>query len=179
MKDEVGPIYLKLTLIETVFYYGQPTGPREGKTPHRTTGFWPPKFIEPPALCEFWLNRFQWGMVAKHRKQSKSCHFDGALMATQIGAWDRKNYSKAIKTNNQSLYLPGGERPGRVAKKQPRLNLGATRYPRVLEALEAEFKKERNETYEIFGLLPKKHHINGSLEQFHSVLSGLAARCNS
>ena len=53
-----------------------------------------------------------------------------------------------------------------------------TRYPRVIVALENEFKKERNETYETFQLLARKQHIGDSLEQFHSVLSGLAARCN-
>ena len=45
----------------------------------------------------------------------------------------------------------------------------------MIDALEIEFKKERNETYQ---LLSRKQFINESLEQFHSVLSGLAARCN-
>ena len=44
--------------------------------------------------------------------------------------------------------------------------------------METEFKKERNETYETFQLLAWKQHIAESLEQFHSVLSGLPARCN-
>ena len=44
--------------------------------------------------------------------------------------------------------------------------------------MEADFKKERNETYEIFQLLSRKKHIDESLEPFHSVLSGLAARCS-
>ena len=48
----------------------------------------------------------------------------------------------------------------------------------MLDALETEFKKERNETYETYQLLSRKQFINESLEQFHSVLSGLAARCN-
>ena len=50
----------------------------------------------------------------------------------------------------------------------------------VLVAIETEFKKERNETYETFQLLTRtrKQHIGESLEQFHSILSGLAARCN-
>ena len=47
----------------------------------------------------------------------------------------------------------------------------------MLDALETEFKKERNETYETFQLLAQKQQVNESLEQFRSVLSGLAARC--
>ena len=58
------------------------------------------------------------------------------------------------------------------------MDLSTTRYPRVLDAIETEFKKERNETYETFQLLARKQHIGESLEQFHSVLSALAARCN-
>ena len=48
----------------------------------------------------------------------------------------------------------------------------------MIDALETEFKKERNETYETYQLLSRKKFINESLEQFHSILSGLAARCN-
>ena len=58
------------------------------------------------------------------------------------------------------------------------MDLSTTRYPRVLDAIETEFKKERNENYETFQLLARKQHIGESLEQFHSVLSALAARCN-
>ena len=58
------------------------------------------------------------------------------------------------------------------------LDLSMVRYPRMIDVLETEFKKERNETYETNQLLSRKQFINESLEQFHSVLSGLAARCN-
>ena len=63
-------------------------------------------------------------------------------------------------------------------KRRPHLDLSTTRYSRVLDTIETEFKKERNETYETFQLLARKQQIGESLEQFHSVLSGLAARCN-
>ena len=63
-------------------------------------------------------------------------------------------------------------------KRRPHLDLSTVRYPRMIDVLETEFKKERNETYETFQLLSRKQFINESLEQFHSVLSGLAARCN-
>ena len=43
--------------------------------------------------------------------------------------------------------------------------------------MEGEFKKERNETYEVFKLPSRKQRTGESLEQFHSVHSGLAARC--
>ena len=48
----------------------------------------------------------------------------------------------------------------------------------MIDVLETEFKKERNETYKTYQLLFRKQFINESLEQFHSVLSGLVARCN-
>ena len=48
----------------------------------------------------------------------------------------------------------------------------------MIDALETEFKKSRNETYETYQLLSRKQFNNESLEQFHSVLSGLAALCN-
>ena len=44
--------------------------------------------------------------------------------------------------------------------------------------MEVEFKKERNKAYEVFQLLSPKKCISESLEQFHSNLSGLAARCS-
>ena len=44
----------------------QPTGQSGGKDPLGITSFWPSTFTEPPMLWEFWFNRFQWGMVAKH-----------------------------------------------------------------------------------------------------------------
>ena len=58
------------------------------------------------------------------------------------------------------------------------MDLSTIRYARVIDALETEFKNERNETYETFQLLARKQQIGESLEQFHSVLSELAARCN-
>ena len=58
------------------------------------------------------------------------------------------------------------------------MKLGASRYPRVVDALEEEFEKERNETYETFRLLSRKQQFNESPEQFHSFLCGLAIRCN-
>ena len=47
----------------------------------------------------------------------------------------------------------------------------------MLDVLETEIKNERNETYKTFQLLSRNQFINESLEQLHSVLSGLAARC--
>ena len=42
--------------------------------------------------------------------------------------------------------------------------------------MDGELKKENNETFEVFQLLSRKQRIGESLEQFHSVLSGLANR---
>ena len=63
-------------------------------------------------------------------------------------------------------------------KRRPPLDLSATHQPRILDKIKSEFKKERNKTYENFKFLLRKQHINESLENFHSVLIGLAARCN-
>ena len=65
----------------------------------------------------------------------------------------------------------------KLHKRRPHLDLIATRYQRIPDAIESEIKKKQ-ETYEQFQLLSKKQHIIETLEQFHSVLSGLAARCN-
>ena len=74
--------------------------------------------------------------------------------------------------------MSGEKRQDELHKRRPHLDLSTIRYPRMIDALETEFKKERNETYETYQLLSRKQFINESLEQFHSVLSGLAARCN-
>ena len=84
----------------------------------------------------------------------------------------------AEKTLISNLYLCLWEkRQDELHKSKPHLDLSTTRYPRVLDAIETELKKERNEFYEKFQLLARKQHIGESLEQLHSVLSGLAARC--
>ena len=62
--------------------------------------------------------------------------------------------------------------------RKTHLDLTLTIFSRVIHALETELKKERSETYKIFKMLTREQHIGESLEQFHSVLSGVAARCN-
>ena len=124
-----------------------------GKNPLGITGFWPAKCTEPPMMWEFWINRFQWGMVAKHSVNPKNYYYAATLTAAQVTALpeevDGKNRLESEQVLISNLYV-----------------------------LETEFKKERNEIYETYLLLSRKQFINESLEQFHSVLSGLAARCN-
>ena len=92
---------------------------------------------------------------------------------------DGKNILAAEQTLISNLYLCLGRRgQEELHKRRPHLELGEARYPRVLDAMEGEFKKERNETYEVFQLLSRKQRIEESLEQFHAVFSGLAARCS-
>ena len=92
---------------------------------------------------------------------------------------DGKNRLASEQTLISNLYLCLGEkRQDELHRRKPHLDLSTTRYSRVLDTIETEFKKERNETYETFQLLARKQKIGESLEQFHSVLSGLAARCN-
>ena len=57
------------------------------------------------------------------------------------------------------------------------MDLAATRYPRVLDEFESVFKKKRNETFEMYQLLSRKQREGETFEEFHSVLSGIAARC--
>ena len=153
------------------------------KSPLGITGFWPAKCTEPPMMWEFWVNRFQWGMVAKHSINSKNYYYAATLTAAQVTALlkevDGKNCFELEQKFISNLYLCLGEKgQDELHKRRPHLDLSTVRYPRMLDVLETEFKKERNETYETFQLLSRKQFFNESLEQFHSVLSGLAARCN-
>ena len=126
---------------------------------------------------------FQWGMVAKHSFNPKIFYFASTLTEAQIGDLapevDGKARLESEKTLISNLYLCLGENgQDELHKRRPHLDLTTARYPRVLDAMEGEFKKGRNETYEVFQLLSRKQHIGESLEQFHSILSGLAAWCS-
>ena len=154
-----------------------------GKNPLGITGFWPAKCTEPPMMWEFWINRFQWGMVAKHSINPKNYYYAATLTAAQVTALpeevDGKNRLESEQVLISNLYLCLGEKgQDELHKRRPHLDLSTIHYPRMIDALETEFKKERNETYETYQLLSRKQFINESLEQFLYVLSGLAARCN-
>ena len=58
------------------------------------------------------------------------------------------------------------------------LILTTTRYPRIVDEFEENCKNERNEKFKTYQLLSRKRWEGESLEQFHSVLSRLAARCS-
>ena len=103
-------------------------------------------------LWEFWLNRFQWGMVAKHSINPKNFYFASTQIAALPENVDGKNWLEAEQTLISKLYLCLGEKGQEEFHKcKPHLDLRASRYPRVLDAMEGEFKKERNETYEVGG----------------------------
>ena len=141
------------------------------------------KRVDPPLLWEFWMNRFQWGMVAKHSINPKNYYFAAILTEAQVnhlpGEVDGNNRLESEHTIISKLYLCLYEKgQDELHKRRSHLEISTIRYPRILDALETEIKKERNETYETFQLLPRKQFINESLDQFHSVLSGLASRCN-
>ena len=134
-------------------------------------------------MWEFWINRFQWGMMAKHTINPKNYYYAATLTAAQVSALteevDGKNRLESEQILISNLYLCLGEKgQDELHKRRPHLDLSTFRYPRMPCVLETEFKKERNETYETFQHLSRKQFIDESLEQFHSVLSGLAARCN-
>ena len=122
-------------------------------------------------------------MVAKHSINPKNFYYASTLTAAQVTALpeevDGKDRLASEQTLILNLYLCLGEKgQDELHKRRPHLDLSTTRYSRVLDTIETEFKKERNETFETFQLLARKQQIGESLEQFHSVLSGLAARCN-
>ena len=122
-------------------------------------------------------------MVAKYSINPKNFYYASTLTAAQVTDLpvevDGKNRLASEQTLISNLYLCLGEKgQDELHKRKPHLDLSTARYSRVLDTIETEFKKERNETYETFQLLARKQQIGESLEQFHSVLSGLAARCN-
>ena len=121
--------------------------------------------------------------MAKHSLNPKNFYYASTLTAAQVTALpeevDGKNRLASEQTLISNLYLCLGEKKqDELPKRRPHLDLSTTRYSRLLDTIETEFKKERKETYESFQLLARKRQIEESLEQFHSVLSGLAARCN-
>ena len=81
----------------------QPAVSGGGKNPLGITGFWPAKCIEPPMMWEFWINRFQWGMVTKYSINPKSYNYAATLTAAQVTALpeeeDGKNRSIGIGTD--------------------------------------------------------------------------------
>ena len=52
------------------------------------------------------------------------------------------------------------------------MELGDAGYPRVLDAMEGEFKRKRNESYEVFQLLSRKQRIGEPLEESDSESDG-------
>ena len=133
-------------------------------------------------LWEHWITRFTWGVIAKHSFNPTAFYFDRTLSATQISdppeEVNGKNRMEAEQTLISNLYLCLGERgQDELHNRKPHMDLAATRYPRVLDEFESVFKKERNETFETYQLLSRKQREGETLEEIHSVLSKLAARC--
>ena len=146
----------ELTIGQRQFYLldmAQSAGSDGGKNPLGITGFWPAKCTEPPMLWEFWINRFQWGMVAKHSLNPMNFYFAATLTEAQITDLpeevDGNNRRVSEQVLISNLYLCLGEKgQDELHKRRPHLDLQTIRYPRMIDALEMEFKKERNETYE-------------------------------
>ena len=160
---------------------GQSAG--SGKNPLGITAFWPSKCTEAPMLWEHWITRFTWGVIAKHSFNPTAFYFANTLTEAQITGLPEevngKNRVEAEQTLISNLYLCLGERgQDELHNRKPHLDLATTRYPRVLDEFESVFRKERNETFETYQLLSRKQRDGETLEEFHSVLSGLAARCS-
>ena len=157
-------------------------GAGTGKKPLGITEFWPSKCTEAPMLWEHWITCFTWGVIANHSFKLKAFYFNRTLTAAQIADLPEdvngKNRLEAEQTLISNLYFCLGEREqDELHNRKPHLDLAATRHPRTLDEFESVFKKERYETYETYQLLSRKQREGETLETFHSVLSGLAARC--
>ena len=65
------------------------------------TAFWPNKCAEPPMLCEHWINRFSWVVIAKHAFNPTSFYFAKGSTNAQITALPpellEKNWVKVEK----------------------------------------------------------------------------------
>ena len=121
-------------------------------------GVRPSKCLTPWA---FWLNRFQWEIVAKHFINPKKILLRGYTgRHADSGVAGRRGWKKQVSGGanlNLDLYVcPGEKGQEKVLKRRPYLELGDERYPRVRDAMEGEFKKERNEIYEVYQLLSRK-----------------------
>ena len=161
----------------------QTAGQSGGKTHWELHHFGPRRSQSHQCYESFGLIVFQWGMVAKHGLNPKNFYYASTLTAAQVAALpeeiDGKNRLASEQILISNLYLCLGEKgQDELHKRKPHLDLSTTRYSRVLDTIKTEFKKERHETYETLDLLARKQHIGESLEQFYSVLGGLAARCN-
>ena len=138
----------------------QPAVSGRGKNPLGITGFWRAKCTEPPMMWEFWINRFRWGIVAKHSKNPKNYYYAATLTAAQVTTlpeeFDEKNRLESEQKLISNLYLCLEEKgQDELHKRRPYLDLSTVRYPKMIDVLETEFKKERNETYETFQLLSR------------------------
>ena len=97
-------------------------------------------------------------MVAKHSINPRNFYYASSLTAAKITALTEEVDGKDRMTSEQTLisnlYLCLGEKgQDELDKRRPHLDLSPTRYSRVLDAIETEFKKERSETCETFQLL--------------------------
>ena len=119
-----------------------------------------PNQAEPKLLWQHWKQRFLWAMMAKHELLSSDYYFSATLTETQItalGDVGGKPMKEEERTLISTLYLcPGHEEQWALHNQQPHLDVETIRYPQFLELCVAIFKKERNDTYEIYQMMSRK-----------------------
>ena len=99
------------------------------------------------------VQSFSMGDMAKHSINPKNFYYASTLTAAQVTALpeevDGKDRLASEQTLISNLHLCLGEKgQDELQKRRPHLDLSTTRYSRVLDTIETEFKKELNETYE-------------------------------
>ena len=122
-------------------------------------------------------------MIAKYDIDPNDFYFASTLNAAAITALPEevngKNRLDSEKKLKSNLYLCIGDEAQRIFKAQkPAVNIKTVRYPRVLDAMQSVFQRERNVTYERGLFYGRKQRENETFKKFHAELSALAGRCD-
>ena len=112
----------------------QSAGVTGRKNPLEVVSFWPEKHTEFPMLWQFWLNRFQWGMVAKHSINPKKLLFRGLVdgyadSGVTGGGGRKKQVSGRTNPNFDPIPLLRGKGPIGVAQAKTTFGVGRGTLP--------------------------------------------------
>ena len=97
---------------------------------------------------------------------------------TDSGAAWKKRVSVGTNCNFELILLPAGVGTGGVPKTKTTFGFGRVTLPEGARCDRGRIRERTKLNLQVFRLLSRKQRIGESLEQFHGVLSGLAARCS-